>query len=156
MRQAESDGPGITAVEVAFGARDKLRIDRPDGYLATLSRPGITDRQLPLKRRDLGELLSEELRRLDADQPYADALSVVTGEKDLDRRPPMRTLVWKDPARSTRKAAATTKKATTQTAKKAPKKAAKKATTTKSAAKASKAAGKKAAPRKAVARRRSS
>ena len=148
VRQAESDGPGITAVEVTFGARDKLRIDRPDGYLATLSRPGITDRQLPLKRRDLGELLSEELRRLDADQPYADALSVVTGEKDLDHRPPMRTLVWKDPARSTRRAAATPKKAT--------KKAAKKATTTKSAAKTSKTAGKKAAPRKAVARRRSS
>ena len=44
------------------------------GYLATLSRTGIPDRQLPLKRRELGDLLAEELRRLDADQPYAEAL----------------------------------------------------------------------------------
>ena len=97
VKRVDSAGPGITAVEVRFGGRDRLRIDRPDGYLATLSRTGITDRQLPLKRRDLGDLLSEELRRLDADQPYADALAVITGEKDLDNRPAMRTLIWKDP-----------------------------------------------------------
>ena len=52
--------------------------------------PGMTDRQLPLKRRELGDLLAEELRRLDADQPYAEALAAATGEKDLDSRPPMR------------------------------------------------------------------
>jgi glucose-6-phosphate dehydrogenase assembly protein OpcA len=97
VKRVDSDGPGVTGVEVRFGGRDRLRIDRPDGYLATLSRTGITDRQLPLKRRDLGELLSEEQRRLDADQPYADALAVITGEKDLDDRPAMRTLIWKDP-----------------------------------------------------------
>ena len=97
VKRVDSAGPGVTGVEVRFGGRDRLRIDRPDGYLATLSRTGITDRQLPLKRRDLGELLSEELRRLDADQPYADALAVITGEKDLDNRPAMRTLIWKDP-----------------------------------------------------------
>jgi hypothetical protein len=82
----------------ALPARAGLRIDRPDGYLATLSRTGISDRQLPLKRRELGDLLAEELRRLDADQPYADSLSAVTGEKGLDERPPMRTLIWRDPA----------------------------------------------------------
>jgi glucose-6-phosphate dehydrogenase-like protein OpcA len=103
VRRTESAGPGVTAVQVRFTGNDRLRIDRPDGYLATLSRTGITDRQLPLKRRDLGELLAEELRRLDADQPYADALSAVTGEKDLDSRPPMRTLVWHDPERPGRR-----------------------------------------------------
>lgn len=97
VRRTASAGPGVTAVEVRFGSKDRLRIDRPDGYLATLSRTGIGDRQLPLKRRDLGELLAEELRRLDADQPYSEALSVVTGEKGLDDRSPMRTLVWRDP-----------------------------------------------------------
>ena len=97
VRRTDSEGPGVTAVEVRFGSKDRLRIDRPDGYLATLSRTGISDRQLPLKRRDLGELLAEELRRLDADQPYAEALAVVTGEKGLDDRPAMRTLVWRDP-----------------------------------------------------------
>jgi glucose-6-phosphate dehydrogenase assembly protein OpcA len=113
VRRTDSAGPGITAVEVRFGGKDRLRIDRPDGYLATLSRTGISARQLPLKRRDLGELLAEELRRLDADQPYADALSAVTGVKGLDARAPMRTLVWRDPARPARRPAAAkpTKKA---------------------------------------------
>jgi glucose-6-phosphate dehydrogenase assembly protein OpcA len=99
VKRVDSAGPGITAVELRFTGRSRLRIDRPDGYLATLSRTGISDRQLPLKRRELGELLAEELRRLDADQPYSDSLSAVTGEKGLHERPPMRTLVWRDPAR---------------------------------------------------------
>ena len=47
VKRVDSDGPGVTGVEVRFGGRDRLRIDRPDGYLATLSRTGITDRQLP-------------------------------------------------------------------------------------------------------------
>jgi glucose-6-phosphate dehydrogenase assembly protein OpcA len=97
VRRADSGGPGITAVEVRFGTRHRLAIDRPDGYLATLSRTGTMDRQLPLRRRELGDLIAEELRRLDADQPYADALSAVTGEKDLDSRPAVRTLIWRDP-----------------------------------------------------------
>lgn len=97
VRQTATDGPGVTAVEVRLGGDDVLRIDRPDGYLATLSRTGITDRQLPLKRRPLGELIAEELRRLDADQPYADALSAVTGETDLDSRPAVREHIWVDP-----------------------------------------------------------
>jgi glucose-6-phosphate dehydrogenase assembly protein OpcA len=97
VRRSDSSGPGVTAVEVRFEGKERLRIDRPDGYLATLSRTGISDRQLPLKRRGLGELLAEELRRLDADEVYAEALSVVTGEKHLADRPSMRTLIWRDP-----------------------------------------------------------
>lgn len=162
VRQVESGGPGITSVEVKFGGRDKLRIDRPDGYLATLSRPGITDRQLPLKRRDLGDLLAEELRRLDADQPYADALSVVTGEKDLDTRSPKRSLVWRDPERATRKSAATAKTSARKGAKRAEAtkstNAVKKATrrkaavTNKAAAKVAKRTADKVAARKAARR----
>ena len=132
VKRVDSAGPGITAVELRFTGRSRLRIDRPDGYLATLSRTGISDRQLPLKRRELGELLAEELRRLDADQPYADSLSAVTGEKGLDQRPPMRTLVWRDPARraAATKAAKPAKKPATKSATKAaPKSAAKSATT---------------------------
>jgi glucose-6-phosphate dehydrogenase assembly protein OpcA len=96
-RVMESDGPGVTAVEVRFEGGERLRIDRPDGRMANLSRTGRPDRQLPLKRRDLGDLIAEELRRLDADQPYADALAEVTGEKGLGDRDPMRTHIWKDP-----------------------------------------------------------
>jgi len=105
VKRSDSGGPGVTAVDVRFEDKERLRIDRPDGYLATLSRTGISDRQLPLKRRGLGELLAEELRRLDADEVYAEALSVVTGAQDLADRPPMRTLIWRDPEkRVTRRA----------------------------------------------------
>jgi glucose-6-phosphate dehydrogenase assembly protein OpcA len=163
VKRLDSDGPGVTGVEVRFGGRDRLRIDRPDGYLATLSRTGITDRQLPLKRRDLGELLSEELRRLDADQPYADALSVITGEKDLDARPAMRTLIWKDPekrrsakAAPARKSAATTKKPAKPSARAVKKATAKKAAVTRrAAAGTAKRTAKKVAVRKATTPKRS-
>ncbi len=159
VRRIDSGGPGVTGVEVRFGSRDRLRIDRPDGYLATLSRTGITDRQLPLKRRELGELLTEELRRLDADQPYADALSMVTGEKDLDARPPMRTLIWKDPEkRRTAKSAAPRKPTSGKTSKvsdAAVRKATRKkaAATRKGAAATAKRTAKKVAARKAPTKR---
>jgi hypothetical protein len=96
-RVTASDGPGVTAVEVRFEGDERLRIDRPDGRLATMSRTGRPDRALPLKRRELGDLIAEELRRLDSDQPYAEALARVTGEQGLNERPPMRTHVWRDP-----------------------------------------------------------
>ena len=126
-------------------------------------RTGITDRQLPLKRRDLGELLSEELRRLDADQPYADALAVITGEKDLDERPAMRTLIWKDPekrrsakAAPARKSAAAAKKPAKPSARVVKKATAKKAAVTrKAAAGTAKRTAKKVAVRKATTTKRS-
>ena len=136
VKQVPSSGPGITGAEVRLGRNDVLRIDRPDGYLATLSRTGMSDRQLPLKRRSLGDLLAEELRRLDADQPYADALSAVTGEKGLDGRPAKREHVWRDPMRPA--ARRTAGKTASKTAKKsATKTTTKKATTTKKPAKTS-------------------
>jgi glucose-6-phosphate dehydrogenase assembly protein OpcA len=96
-RVTASEGPGITAIELRFEGDDRLRIDRPDGQLATLSRTGRPDRQLPLKRRELGDLIAEELRRLDSDQPYAEALAAVTGEQGLHERSAMRTHIWRDP-----------------------------------------------------------
>ena len=93
-----SDGPGVTAVEVRFEDKRAVRIERRDGHMATLSRTGRPDRTLPLKRRDLGDLIAEELRRLDADQPYAEALEAATRTKGLNDRPAKRTHVWKEPA----------------------------------------------------------
>jgi glucose-6-phosphate dehydrogenase assembly protein OpcA len=132
VRVTESGGPGVTAVEVRFADDERLRIDRPDGRLATLSRVGRPDRQLPLKRRELGDLIAEELRRLDADQPYAEALSAFTKETGLNDRPAMRAHVWRDPTTgAVRKAAP--KKAAKKTVRKVGKKvqrAAKKSATT--------------------------
>jgi len=65
-----SKGPGITEVVLTTNDGD-VRISRLDGKLATLSSPGQPDRPVALKRRDIAELLSEELRRLDPDDVYA-------------------------------------------------------------------------------------
>jgi glucose-6-phosphate dehydrogenase assembly protein OpcA len=65
-----SQGPGITAAVLRTKHGD-VSITRSDGRLATLSSPGQPDRPVALKRRDLDELLNEELRRLDPDDVYA-------------------------------------------------------------------------------------
>ena len=67
-------GPGIT--QVSFVTSDgEIVISRPDGRVAHLSRPGQPERRVALHRRDTTELLEEELRRLDPDDVYADALA---------------------------------------------------------------------------------
>lgn len=65
-----SEGPGITRVVLRTKDGD-ISLVRTDGKLATLSSPGEPDRPVALKRRELDELLSEELRRLDPDDVYA-------------------------------------------------------------------------------------
>lgn len=66
---SESRGPGITAVRMTTSGGD-IALTRPDGRVATLSRPGQPDRQVALRRRPTAELLAEELRRLDPDEIY--------------------------------------------------------------------------------------
>ncbi len=133
VRRSTSAGPGVTAVEVRFSNGDVLRIDRSDGYLATLSRTGMPDRQLPLKRRDVADLIGEELRRLDVDETYAEALSTVTGETGLADRPAKREHIWRDPMRpAARRAQAGKSPATRTSTGTAAKKSAKKSPSTKS------------------------
>ena len=71
-----SDGPGITEVRFST-AEGEVTICRPDGRVATLTRPGQPDRHVALQRRDIAELLAEELRRLDPDDVYGEALAAV-------------------------------------------------------------------------------
>jgi glucose-6-phosphate dehydrogenase assembly protein OpcA len=92
----DSRGPGVTAVALDVGD-ESVRIDRTDGRTATLSRTGQPDRAMPLPRRELGDLLAEELRRLDADEIFAEALETTTGSRDLSGRPATRTHIWQDP-----------------------------------------------------------
>jgi glucose-6-phosphate dehydrogenase assembly protein OpcA len=76
-----SDGPGVT--EVGFATADgQIVIRRADGRNATLSRPGEPDRFVALHRRDVAELLSEELRRLDPDEVYGEALAELAGNEE--------------------------------------------------------------------------
>ena len=67
-----SGGPGITGVRLMTADGD-IEITRPDGRVATLSRPDQPDRQVALHRRPMAELLAEELRRLDPDEVYQEA-----------------------------------------------------------------------------------
>lgn len=76
VTRSSSDGPGIT--EVVLETREgPIRISRSDGKLATFSSPGQPDRPVALKRRDLPELLAEELRRLDEDDIYAETAAAL-------------------------------------------------------------------------------
>jgi len=97
VSQVDTDGPGVTGVEMQVGD-ETVRITREDGRTATLSRTAQPDRSMPLPRRDLGDLLAEELRRLDSDDTYAEALGTCTGLTGLSDRPSTRTHVWQDPA----------------------------------------------------------
>ncbi|MDX6286511.1 MAG: hypothetical protein QOG53_1996 [Frankiales bacterium] len=94
-----SKGPGVTEVRVSCGDGVELAITRPDGRSATLIRTGQPDRTLPLARRGLGDLLAEELRRIEVDAVYAESLAAATDtDEDLAARPGERTHIWRDPA----------------------------------------------------------
>ena len=68
-----SAGPGITEVRFTTSNGD-IVLTRPDGRVAHLCRPGQPERRVALHRRETTELLEEELRRLDPDEVYAEAL----------------------------------------------------------------------------------
>jgi glucose-6-phosphate dehydrogenase assembly protein OpcA len=81
----ESPGPGITSV--SFQTRDgDIVISRPDGRTATLSWPGRPDRRVALHRRDVPDLIAEELRRLEPDELYGETLAeFATGGAEYSR-----------------------------------------------------------------------
>lgn len=97
VTSTDAEGPGITAVRIALEDGD-VRLTGNGDSTATLSRDGQPDRTMPLERRELGDLLAEELRRLDADEAYAEALSAATGVGGLTGRSATRTHVWHDPS----------------------------------------------------------
>ena len=94
--------PDVTVAVVSYlirkGGKDfSIVVERPNGTTATLSRGDQDSRTLPLPRRKLGDLLAEELRRMDTDPVYAEALSAATGV-EIDEQAGSRVLVWRDPA----------------------------------------------------------
>ena len=62
-----------------------------------IAQPFRPDTTVSVPDRPLGDLLGEELRRLDPDQPYSEALSAATGVSGLAERSPVREYVWVDP-----------------------------------------------------------
>lgn len=87
----------LTGVTIRLADGGELSTIRRDST-AALRRTGRPERILPLLPRRLGDELAEELRRLDADQPYAAALAAATGLTGLGTRSPHRVHIWQDPA----------------------------------------------------------
>lgn len=79
-------GSGIISVrlERPGGPLDLVR--PPNGTSATLSQPGTPERSIALPPRSDAECLADELRRLDPDEPYADALCEGVGAVRHSRR----------------------------------------------------------------------
>ncbi len=101
VESVDSKGPGITDVRITLAGGSYVWLERADGNNATVHRDAMPDRNLPLPRRELGELLAEELHRLDADEIYGEALGKASGKRALSRRDPGRTHKWLDPEDST-------------------------------------------------------
>lgn len=72
VERTTSPGPGITEARL-HGRDGDIVVSREDGHVATLSVPGSPDRPVALARRTLPDLMAEELRHLDEDEPYAEA-----------------------------------------------------------------------------------
>ena len=93
--------PRMHSVELQCANGDCVRVTREENT-ALFSRTGQEDRYMPLPKRPVGDELAEELRRLDADQIYSEALGAMAGVTGLDHKPAMRVHVWKDPALAAR------------------------------------------------------
>lgn len=93
----KAEGKYISSVEIGFEGGHTIEM-RNEGYKLVMSRPGQMDSIAPFPSRATGDMLAEEVRRLDADASYAEALGAVCGESDLSARPAVRKHIWHDPA----------------------------------------------------------
>lgn len=71
VRQTDVNAITEVRLETASGT---IAIERPDGRTATLRHPGQPVRHVAMPLRELRECLSEDLRRLDADEVYGEVL----------------------------------------------------------------------------------
>lgn len=93
-------GPGDTIDRITVTLVDgaQISVGWHDATSAYIRRTGVPERRMPLRRRPLGERLAEELRHLDPDEPYGQALATATGIPDLSDRSGRRVHIWYDPA----------------------------------------------------------
>jgi glucose-6-phosphate dehydrogenase assembly protein OpcA len=75
-RVKAKSGQGIVSV-VLERKSGNIEIDRPDGAIGTLSQPTQPDRRVALGRRAVRDCIAEELRRLDPDEIYDEALKAL-------------------------------------------------------------------------------
>ncbi|GAA1388323.1 glucose-6-phosphate dehydrogenase assembly protein OpcA [Luteococcus peritonei] len=73
VERRNTKGPGLTAVRLGTAAGD-IAIKRPAGTsTASYLVPGQPVREVALKRREINELITEELRRMDPDAIFEEA-----------------------------------------------------------------------------------
>lgn len=77
VERAASSGPGVTEVRLDF-PDGELVVSRKDGRLASVRSPDHPERPIALSRRPLADLISEEMRRMDPDEIYAECLGMLT------------------------------------------------------------------------------
>ncbi|OYO23144.1 OxPP cycle protein OpcA [Enemella dayhoffiae] len=115
VQRVDSRGPGITAVRMTTPAGD-IAITREDGLLASYLVPGQPKRLVALRRREVNQLLAEELRRMDHDDIFeAASQMLVTRLERATRRTAAKKAARKSaPAKKTAaaKKAAPAKKST--------------------------------------------
>lgn len=73
-RRAVEPGGGVSSA-VLERSSGPVELIRPHGRVGTLRQPGQPERRVALKRRSVRECLTEELRRLDPDEIYQEALA---------------------------------------------------------------------------------
>ena len=93
--------PGPSGVDTVVLTLDRdeevhVQADRRGG--AVITQPNRPESTVALPEQALGDLVGEELRRLDRDEPFAEALEAATGVAGLAARSQVREHVWFDPA----------------------------------------------------------
>ncbi|HSV68296.1 MAG TPA: glucose-6-phosphate dehydrogenase assembly protein OpcA [Mycobacteriales bacterium] len=88
---------GIDGVTIGLADKNTLRLRRVNPTHVVLERDGVANSTSPNAERDLSDVLAEELRHLDADQIYGDALGAAFGLTGLNERPETREHIWRDP-----------------------------------------------------------
>jgi glucose-6-phosphate dehydrogenase assembly protein OpcA len=100
-RTKVDNGSGMVSVRLDRRS-GPVELIRPDGRTATLRQPGQPDRLIALARRTVPDCLAEELRRLDPDDVYGEALAAVgqisRGRSAVPKPTPTRTSGGPPPA----------------------------------------------------------
>jgi glucose-6-phosphate dehydrogenase assembly protein OpcA len=78
-RRPTAAGTGMTGVRLERRGGD-IDLVRPHGAVAILAPPGLPVSRISLGRRELAECLADELRRLDPDEIYEEALTKGLGK----------------------------------------------------------------------------